>query len=122
VTFDTLFAPIAAATILNVFLFAMAWRGHQIEGRDGKEPWQLVVGALAYLLALGGFLYLKIGQPLETPLDVFGTALAGEAMGAAIVFGLINAFIRLRGRPNRERIPAMIASVFLLWICVSTLF
>ncbi|MCJ2016859.1 hypothetical protein MKK84_05355 [Methylobacterium sp. E-065] len=50
-TLAKLIGPIAAATILNVFLFAGAWRGHQTEMRIGKDPWWLGAGAVAYVFS-----------------------------------------------------------------------
>lgn len=113
-TTETIFSPIAAATILNVFLFALMWRGYQIERQHGAPPWPMMAGLVAYCVCIGGFFYLKMDRPLTSPMEVFGIAMAAEAMGAVIVFGLVNAFVRLRNRPNRERIPAMLASVMLL--------
>jgi hypothetical protein len=63
-TLTTLYPPIAAATILNVFLFALAWKGTQIEKREGESPWSLVLGMLAYLGALAAFIYFSLHRPL----------------------------------------------------------
>lgn len=43
-TLAALLPPVATATVLNCFLFALAWRGDRTELRTGRTPWPLVLG------------------------------------------------------------------------------
>lgn len=87
VTLVTLYPPIAAATVVNAFLFAGAWRLHQRESQQGRPATALQALALiAYPAALGLFLYYRGSGSLTGWSDYFGAALIGEAMGAGIVY------------------------------------
>ena len=121
-TLTTLYPPIAAATILNVFLFALAWKGTQIEKREGEPPWSLVLGMLAYLGALAAFIYFSRHRPLAGGFDLFMVALGAQAMGGAIVYALLHAFIFSRGQRKADRAFAMVAAVFLAGIMVAGVF
>jgi hypothetical protein len=114
VTFATLYPPISAATIVSVLLFALAWKATQIEKRQGEAPWYLSAGLVAYVGAIGLFLYFSLSRPLAGYFDVFATALAAEGMAVVIVYGLLNAFVFLCGRPLQERAFPVAAAVFLL--------
>ncbi|KQP81130.1 hypothetical protein ASF60_22445 [Methylobacterium sp. Leaf113] len=109
----------AAATILNVFLFALAWKGTQIEKRDGEPPWSLVLGLLAYLGALGAFVYFSLNRPLVSGFDVFMVAFGAQAMGGAIVHALLHAFIFSRGQRKADRAFAFVGALFLAGIMVA---
>lgn len=112
-TVAALLPPIAAATILNCFLFALAWRSDRAERQTGKASWRLVLGAVAYCAIVGGFLYVNRSAVLVTGFDRFMVALAAEALGAAIVSALLQAFVQSRGRPWRERAFPIAASLML---------
>ena len=114
VTFATLYPPITAATIVSVFLFALAWKATQVEKRQGEAPWYLSAGLVAYVGALGLFLYFSLNRPLAGYFDIFATALAAEGTATVIVYGLLNAFVFLRGRSLRERAIPVAISTFLL--------
>ncbi|MCJ2063237.1 hypothetical protein MKK63_11000 [Methylobacterium sp. J-088] len=121
-TVSSLYPPIAAATIINVALFALAWRGHQAEARSGKAPWWLGFGAAAYA-AFGALLvYLRRGQPIASSADLFGAAMVGEAMGALITYGLVYSFVLSKGRPWADRAIPMVASLFFVVIAVAAVF
>lgn len=104
---SALIPPIAAATIVNVFLFAASWRAHQVELRTGKTPWPLQIGFIAYALCLGGFVYLTGDTPLRGGFSLLMAALAAQAGGGVIVYALLHAFLFSRGQRRRERAFAM---------------
>lgn len=121
-TTAALLSPIAAATVLNCFLFALAWRGDRTELRTGKTPWPLVLGIITYCAAVGGFLYFSGGAPLLTGFDRFMAALAGEALGALIMYALLYAFVHSRGQPWRDRAFPILGAVFLSGVMFAALF
>jgi hypothetical protein len=122
ITLTTLYPPIAAATIINVFLFALMWRGSQIEKRTGKPPWPMILGLLAYGGSLACFFYVRNSHPLQDWPDLFGAALIGEAMGVVVTFGILNAFIFSRGQKKAERAAAFAGAVFLTGLMFAGLF
>lgn len=99
--------------MINVFLFAFAWRGHKIEQETGNAPWWMYIGIIAYGVALLAFLYLTHKTPLITYLDHVMAAILGEAMGVAGVFGILNFFYLSRGRNWVERSFAFGQMVFI---------
>lgn len=107
-TAATLAPPIAVATILNVFLFAAAWRGTQIERATGKDPWWLGLGIFLYAVLIGSYMYFTRGQPLTGYLDYFLAAIVGQSVGGVAVYSILNALYFSRGQPRANR-----ASVFL---------
>ena len=115
-TLGTLLPPIAAATVVNVFLFAGAWRVNQAEERQGKDPWPFVVGLLAYVGCLTWLFYGRWKAPLAGWLDLFGATLISEAMGGLVVSAILHAFIFSRGQPTQNRVFAVIASALLLYV------
>lgn len=116
-SFYTLYPPIAAATVVNVLLFAAAWHGSQIEKRRGKTPWQLAVDIVTYAGSLVLFLFVKDKAPLFDWLDLFGAVLIGEAMGGLVVYAILHAFIFSCGQPTQNRVFAVLASGLLLPSC-----
>lgn len=117
----TLLPPIVAATVLNIIVFALAWKGGQIERERGETPWQLTVGMIAYGLPLLVFLYTSRSRPLTHGLDLFGVALAAEAMGGLIVTCLVQGIGSARAQPWRERLPMVAVGSFLLLIAVGAM-
>lgn len=99
----SLFAPIAAATVLNVFLFAGAWRADQIERATGKDHLLSTLGLIAYCVALAGFVYLKHNDGVSGGFDIFMSALAAEAGGAVVVYALLHGFFFSRGQSKGQR-------------------
>jgi len=108
-----LIAPIAAATIVNVILFALAWRGHRQEKRQGKPPWPYEAGLVGYMLVAGAILYMTREGLLTSGLELFGAAMVSEGLGVGVTYTLVHAFILSRGRPWSERAFPIVASVFL---------
>lgn len=117
-----LIGPIAAATVLNAFLFAGAWRGHQVERQTGRDPWWSAVGLALYLAALGGFIYAYRGRHAADFFDIFLVTIAGQACGVVIVYSLLHAFVFTRGKPLKDRAFAMVASLWLLVVMVGSTF
>ena len=115
-------APIAAATVLNVFLFAWMWRADKAEIRTGKIPWYLSAILISYFAFSGLFMYQSAKYPAGGFPSIFGIALIGEAMGAAITYGLIYAFVTSRGKPFKDRAFAMAASLGLLAVMIGATF
>jgi hypothetical protein len=109
-----LYPAIALATVVNVFLFVGAWRGHKIELQTGEPPWWMYVGGLAYLGTLGTFFYLNRQAPLATYFDFFMAALLGEAMGVLGVFGILNFFFLSRDKAKSERVVAFFQMIILV--------
>lgn len=118
-TLGTLLPPITAATILNIFVFAGAWRSTQVEKRTGKAPWYLAVGITVYGLSNFAFLYFSKTRPLASAADIFGAALGAEALGVLIVYALVKGFIATRADTLRERAPMILAGAFLLFVIVA---
>ena len=54
--------------------------------------------------------------------DLFGGAIAGEAMGAVIVYGILNALVFTRGQPWRDRAFPVLLAGFLCALILSGLF
>ncbi len=113
-TAETLAPPVAAATILNVFLFALAWRATQEEKRRGEAPWSLTIGLLAYAVSLCAYGYSALGRPLAGAVDYFAVTLIGEALGASVVYALLHAFVLTRSQPIKNRAFPMILAVLML--------
>ncbi len=112
-TATALLPPIAAATVLNCFLFALAWRGNQAEHRTGETSWLLGAIIMGYSLALGGFFYLHRDAPLLTGFERFMAAVAAECFGGLVVFALLHAFVQTRGQPWRDRAFPIFVSLML---------
>jgi len=117
----TLLPPIVAATVLNIIVFALAWKGGQIERERGEAPWQLPVGMIAYGLPLLVFLYTSRSRPLTHGLDIFGAALGAEAMAAGIVYALAQGIGSAREQTCRERLPMVAVGGFLLLLAVGAM-
>lgn len=115
-TLSQFLGPIAAATIVTVFWFALMWQGHRAEKLRGKPTWQYEAGLFGYMIALGIFAYLRLGQAGTGGLDLFGTALVGEGLGISIAYTLLHAFVQSRGRPWSERAFPVVASLFLVGV------
>ena len=112
-TLAKLIGPIAVATILNVFLFAGLWRGHQRERREGKLPNAYWGALVAYMAAIGLYAYLHGERAISSGVDLFAAATASEAMGALVTYGLVYSFVLSRGRPWSERAVPMFFAVIL---------
>lgn len=106
-TLGHIIGPVAVATVLNVFVFALFWRWERTEVRTGTPPWPFWVALPLYLLPIGAFTYFTLGQPITTPSQVFAGAIGGEMFGGCLVYGLLNAFLWSRGQPIRERLFPM---------------
>lgn len=102
-TIEQLVGPAAAATIVNAVWFAVIWRGHQHERRQGKMPWQFDLALGGYIAANGLALYLSMHRPLASGLDLFSALFVSESAGVVITYGLVHAFVLTRGQPWRER-------------------
>lgn len=105
-----LVAPVAAATVLNLFLFAMLWRAHQQERRDGKGPWYLFPGLMAYAIPSAAFLYFYLDKPVTTYGEIFMAAVVGEALGIACVWSILNAVYFQRGQATEHRFSAFVGA------------
>ena len=112
-TLVKLIGPITAATVVTVMIVALLWRGHRSEKQYGKPTWQHEAGFVAYMAAIGLFGYLRLDHASTGGLDLFGTAMAGEAFGIVIVYALLHAFVLSRGRPWSERAFPIFAAVML---------
>ncbi|MCJ2101989.1 hypothetical protein [Methylobacterium sp. E-046] len=119
-TLAKLIGPIAAATIVTVFWFALMWRGHRTEKARGKPTWQYEVGLFGYIAAVTLFAYLRLGSASTSGLDLFGTALAAEGLGIGVAYTLLHAFVQSRGRPWSERAFPVVASLFLVGVVFAT--
>lgn len=117
-----LLPPIALATIVNVFLFALAWKQHQAELRTGKYSWPLLVGTTLYGSSIGAFLYLRMDKPVGSHLDHFMMALVAEAMGALVTYGLLNALVLTKGKLIGDRVFYLVASLGLLALLIGAAF
>lgn len=117
-----LMAPIAAATVLNAFLFAGAWRGHQVERQTGRDPWWSGAGLGLYIVTLGCILYAYKGQEAVNLFDIFLITIAGQAYGVIIVYAVLYAFVFTRGKPFKDRAFPMILSVGLLAAMIGATF
>lgn len=111
-TVTQLYPAIALATMVNIFVFAWAWRGHKIEQQTGQPPCWMYVGGIAYGGGMAAFLYFRHNAPLSTYLDYVLVALIGEAMGALGVYGIVNFFYLSRGLNGAERAFAFTQMVF----------
>lgn len=111
--------PIVAATVLNIFLFAGAWKAGQVEKRTGAVPWYMYAGSVAYGLPLLVFLYYAQTRPLNSALDIFGVALVAEGMGAALVHGMVRELITAREQTWKERAPMLGICALLLFVVVT---
>lgn len=109
----TLYPPIAAATIVNVSLFALMWRAQQRERREGRPSRGYLVGLLAYLTLVGGFFYLRADAPISGWHDAFGTAAFAEAFGAVIVYAAAHSIWISRDQPMRQRVFPMFLAIVL---------
>jgi hypothetical protein len=107
-----LYPAIALATMINVFLFALAWRGHKIEQETGNAPWWMYVEIIAYGGAMLVFLYFKHKVPIVAYFDLVLTAMFGELMGVGGVYGILNFFYLSRGLNRVERFFAFAQMVF----------
>jgi hypothetical protein len=112
-TLGKLIGPIAAATILNVIMFALAWRGHRQEREQGKPPRLYEAGLVGYMIAAGLILYVLLEGLLTTGLELFGAALMSEGLGVVITYTFVHAFVLSRGRPWCKRAFPIAASVLL---------
>lgn len=114
--------PIGAATAVNVVLLGLAWKATQVEKRQGRAPWYLEVGLVAYIAACGLILYLLLHQTITRPVEVFAAALIGQTFGGAVIFGLFHAIYRKDRQPTGQRIFEIAASIFLLVVVLASLF
>ncbi|WHQ70513.1 hypothetical protein [Methylorubrum extorquens] len=115
----SLLPPIAAATVLNAFLFALAWRAAQKERGSGRQSWLLSSGLMLYgVLSLCGF-YIIREQSLESYTEVFFVAAVGEALGGGIAYAILDAFVFMRGQNIEHRVVPIFAAIFLTGILVA---
>jgi hypothetical protein len=121
-TLTQLNPPIVAATVLNVFLFAAAWRAGQIEGKAGHAPWWLFPGMVLYGLPLLVGLYLIGDTPVATYPKVFAAAAASEALAVGVVYAILNAFLFTRGQPVEHRAGPFVAATFFVALLIATAF
>ncbi|RYE60939.1 MAG: hypothetical protein EOP20_01105 [Hyphomicrobiales bacterium] len=121
-TIMSFYPPIGLATVINVFCFAAAWRGHVHEKRSGTPPWWMILGILAYLAVLGSFFYFKGTSPLRTHLDLLLVAVAGQAMGALAVFAVWNVFNGERQRTRAATAYAVFVAFTLMAVLSAGLF
>ncbi|MDP4006512.1 hypothetical protein [Methylobacterium sp. NEAU K] len=112
-TLGALIGPIATATIINVVLFAGLWRGHQRGRHEGRLPGAYWASLVAYMGAVGLYAYLHGQQPVSSGLDLFAAAVASEAAGVVITYGIVYSFILSRGRPWSERAWPMVCALVL---------
>ena len=122
VTLVTLYPPIAAATVVNAFLFAGMWRGYQAERQTGKSPWWLGFGLAGYAVMIGLFAYFLADKAITGWSTIFAAALAGEAVGVVVVYAILNALVFTRGRPRGERVSAFVQSGLALCFLIVGLF
>ncbi len=118
-TLGALLIPITAATILNVFLFAGAWKAGQVERRTGVVPWYMIVGSTLYGVPLLAFLYWSRTRPLLTGWDIFGAALAAQIMGGAIVYLILQEVTAARSQTWKERAPMLGICALLIFVVVT---
>lgn len=104
-------APVTAATVVSVFLFAGVWRANQIERVSGNAPWQLTAGVVAYGGLLAAFLIMSRGRHLTSRLDLFAASLAAQAFAGIIVYCLVDAFILKRSQPWRGRAQSALVGI-----------
>lgn len=115
----SLLPPIAAATVLNAFLFALAWRAVKRERDSGRQSSLLSFGLMIYgALSMGG-LYIIRGQSLAAYTEVFFVAAVGEALGGGIVYATLSAFVFMRGQNIEHRVVPIFAAIFLIGILVA---
>ena len=122
VTLVTLYPPIAAATVVNVFLFAGMWRGYQTERKTGKTSSWLALAFISYTAVIGIYAYLFADRAATDWPTVFAAAIVGEAAGGVVVCTTLNALVFTRGRPRGERVSAFIQSAVLTLIAFAGLF
>ncbi|WP_133123559.1 hypothetical protein [Methylobacterium frigidaeris] len=118
----SLLGPIAAATVLNLFLFAWIWRADKIEIRGGNSPWWAGVIFLSYFAFIFLFAYYLSAYPARNLASIFWAALIAEAIGGAVTYGLVYSFIISRTKPFRDRIFAMVVSLAVLAAVIGATF
>ena len=121
-TLGHILGPVAVATVLNVFAFAMLWQDNRTEMQTGALPVRFWVVLLGYGVPLLIFALSMGGRPITTTMQIFGSVMVGETMGAVITYGLLNAFLWSRGQPMRARLAPMIGCSALFVGMVWTLF
>ena len=107
-TLGHILGPVAVATVLNVLAFAMLWQDNRTEMQTGVLPVRFWIVLLGYGVPLLIFALSMGGRSITTTMQLFGAAMGGEAMGAGLVYGLLNAFVWSRGQPMRDRLAPMI--------------
>lgn len=121
-TLGKLIGPIATATIVTAFWFAVMWRGHQMERGGGKLPRRYELAFFAYLAVIGLNLYALRSAKITTGLELFGAALVGEGMGIVVTFAVVQTFILSRGQPWRDRAFPVVATLFLVFLVGGAVF
>jgi glucan phosphoethanolaminetransferase (alkaline phosphatase superfamily) len=121
-TITSLYPPIALATVINAFAFALMWRGHKAELRAGEPPGWFILFLLAYIGTLGAFAYFKRDAPLTSGRDYFMVAMIGEAFGILVTFGIIRALYYTRGMKTAEVIGAYLVAGVLLALLLGVTF
>lgn len=115
----SLLPPIAAATVLNVFLFALAWRGHQAERRSGRFPRLVFVPLVAYGGAIAIGLWLLGRSPALTSYpEIFVAAAGSQMFGAGVVFAILNALFFTRGQAAEHRVGAIVGAVLFVLMLI----
>lgn len=121
-TLTQLMPPIVAATVLNVFLFAAAWRADQIERATGREPRWLFPGLMLYGLPLLAGFYLIGDTPVATYPKIFFAAVASEALAACVVFAILNAFLFTRGQGVENRAGPIFLAALMAVVLIGSAF
>lgn len=102
-----------AATVVNVFGFAVLWRGHRIEKATGKDPWWMGAVILGYAVAIASFSYAYKGSPVMTGAELFMASLCGQAIGVAVVYAVTQALWPARNSPWTNRAAPLLVAAFL---------
>lgn len=102
----------SAATVINVFCFAIMWRGHRIEMTTGKDPWWMGATLVVYALSVAAFLYIYRKTPITTGPELFMATLCGQAVGIFLTFAIAQAVWPTKNSiwPNRS-VPAIAALI-----------
>lgn len=115
--------PVAAATVLNVFLFALVWRGHKIERASGTNPKLIFAGLLAYGAAVAVALWVLIRTPTLTSYgEIFVSAVGAEMAGGIIVFAILNALFFTRGQGAENRAGPLFLAVLMAVMLIGSAF
>lgn len=118
-TLATLFPPVAAATVLNVFMFAFLWRSDQTERSGGKAAWYFYATWFFYLAPVVYVLWRLDHKPITEKWEVLGAITGAQMFAALVVYTLVNGLVTMRGTPWHQRGPAMGAALFFLAIVIA---